>query len=95
MRLSLAAATDHPRDDFRIDCAAAVGDADRGLNELLDRPDALLEQVPDAVGAIGEQLHGVALVVVLREDEHCGLGPALTATSSAARGRRRRGRAAC
>ena len=46
-----------------------------GVDELLHPADALLEQVPDALGAVGQQVRGVALLVVLREDEHARLRP--------------------
>ena len=48
--------------------------ADR-VDEALDVTDALLEQVPDSLGALADQLERVVLLVELREDEHAGLGP--------------------
>ena len=58
------------RDDDRVERRAAVGDPSDGGDEVVDVADPVLEQVADALGRVGEQLHREAQLDVLREDEH-------------------------
>ena len=71
-RVVAAVPADELADDGRIECRAALGDPPHGGGELLDVGDAVLEQVADALGALGEKLHRVARLHVLGEDEHAG-----------------------
>ena len=66
----------HPPDDLRIERAAAGGHAADRLDEGLDVADALLEQVADTLGAVADEVDGVALLVELREHQHADLGVA-------------------
>jgi hypothetical protein len=72
---ALLAAPEHHRHDLGIDCAASSGHALRGFHELLDSADTFLQEVSDALRAIGHQLSDVALLVVLRQNEHRRVGP--------------------
>ena len=63
---------DELADDGRIERRAALGDAPDGRGELLHVGHAVLEQVADALGALREELHRVARLDVLGEDEHAG-----------------------
>ena len=47
-----------------------AGDAPEGVHELTDVADTILEQVPDAAGAVGQELHRVLPFDVLAEHEH-------------------------
>src|SRR4051812_4686088 len=67
------AAAQHPPDDLGIERAAAGGDTGDRIGERLDVADALLEQVPDAVGALADELERVLGLVVVGEHEHAGL----------------------
>ena len=58
------------RDDHRVERRAAVGDPPHRGDELLDVADPVLEQVADAFGRVGEQLHRQPELEVLREHEH-------------------------
>ena len=70
----LPTAPQHPSDDLRIQRAAAVGDPPDRIDERLHISDALLQEVPDALGVLTDQLEGVMLLVELRQDEDAGLG---------------------
>ena len=64
---------DELRDDRRVERRAALPHTpDRG-GELAHVGDPVLEQVADALGALGEQLHRVRRLDVLGEDEHADL----------------------
>ena len=78
------AATQHPRDELRVECRPAIGDPGRRVDEGLYLTDSLLEQVSDSVGTVGEQVERVALLEVLREDQQACLGPPLTYLQSRA-----------
>ena len=68
-----AVAADQLGDDERVERRASLGDAmDRG-RELLDVGNAVLEQVPHALCAVGEELDGIGVRDVLGEDEHAGI----------------------
>ena len=56
-------------DDLGIERRAAPGDASQGVHELADVADAVLEQVADAAGAVGEQLGRVLPLDVLAQHE--------------------------
>lgn len=56
-------------DDGGVHGGAAVGDAADGFDELADVEDAVLEEVADAAGVVGEQFAGVELFDVLGEHE--------------------------
>ena len=56
-------------DHLGIEGGPAAGDAPQGVHELADVADAVLEQVADAAGAVGEQLGRVLALDVLAEDE--------------------------
>ena len=64
---------DELRDDRRVERGAALADAPHRRDELVDVGDAVLEQVADALGALGEELERVGGLEVLREHEHAGL----------------------
>ena len=64
------AARDHELgDDLRIEGGAAARDPSQGVHELADVGHAVLQQVADAAGAVGEQLGRVLPLDVLAEDE--------------------------
>ena len=46
------------------------GDAPDGGGEVVDLGDPVLQQVADAVGALGQQLHRVLRLGVLRQHDH-------------------------
>ena len=92
---SRAAAADELRDDRRVERRAALGDAPHRGGELVDVGDAVLEQVADALGAVGEQLERVARLDVLREHEHAGLRDAARGSPARRAGPRRCASAAC
>ena len=71
---SRAIAADELGDHERVECRAALGDAANRGDELVDVGDAVLEQVAEPLGALAEQLDGVGVSDVLREDEHARLG---------------------
>src|SRR5262249_31081168 len=71
-----AVPADQGRDDLRVDYGAPGRDAADGADEVVDVEDAVLEQVTDALGLFGEQLHGVRRLDVLREDEDATRGVA-------------------
>ena len=58
-RVVAAAPADEQRDDLGVERRAALADAPHGGGELVDVGDAVLEQVADALGALGEQLERV------------------------------------
>jgi hypothetical protein len=68
------AAAEHPSDHFGVQRAAAASDAGDGVDEALEVADAFFEEVADSFGAFADQVQGVALLVVLGEDEHAGSG---------------------
>ena len=68
------AAAEHTSDDFGVKRAAASRDPGDGVDQALDIADAFLEQVADSFGVLPDQVDGVLLFVVLREDQHTGLG---------------------
>ena len=104
-RVLAPAAAEQARDDLGVERAAALPHAPHRVDEALEVGDAVLEQVADALGVRGEQLHRVALLDVLREDEHADAGVALAGSrpppavprrcASAACGRPRSRRPAC
>jgi len=63
-------APDQRVDDLRVDHRAAVRHLAQRRQQLLQVTDAVLEQVGQASGAVPEQLEGVGLVGVLRQDHH-------------------------
>lgn len=69
-----ARAAHQPGDDRRVDDALAVGDPLQRFGEHSDIGNPLFEQVPDAFGDLGEQLHRVPRLEVVGEDEHTDLG---------------------
>ena len=73
-RIVAPVAADELGDDERVERRAALGDPPDGGRELVDVGDAVLEQVPEPVRAVGEQLDGVGVRDVLGEDEHAGVG---------------------
>src|SRR5215212_6716737 len=68
------APAEHVRDHLGVEDRAALTDTADGVDEAADLGDPVLEQVADAVGAIGEQLDRVALLDVLGEHEDAGSG---------------------
>ena len=56
-------------DHLRVEGRTAAGDAPQRIHELADVADAVLEQVADAAGPIGQQLRRVLPLDVLAEDE--------------------------
>ena len=70
----LAAAAEHPRDHLGVERGAAGGDPVDRVDEDLQLPHTLLEQVPDALGVLGDQLLRVVLLVILREHEDSNVG---------------------
>src|SRR4051794_3224388 len=66
-------APDHARHNFRVEGRPAGRDAANRIDEAAHVSNAVLQQVADAVGAVGEQLHRVVVLGVLREDEHTGV----------------------
>ena len=57
--LGAALARDQQPHDRRVECRAALRNAPHGLGEVVDVGDAVLEQVADALGALGQELHRV------------------------------------
>jgi hypothetical protein len=68
-RARAALARDQQPDDRRVERRSALGHPPHGLGEVVDVGDAVLEQVADALGALGQQLHGVLGLGVLREHD--------------------------
>jgi hypothetical protein len=73
-RIVAAATADELRDDARVERGAAFRDAAHCRAEVVDVRNAVLEEVADALGALRQELHRVAGLDVLREDEHGGVG---------------------
>ena len=73
-RVVLAPPPDELRDDLGVERRAALAHAPHGVGELGDVRDAVLQQVADALGALGEQVERVLGLDVLREHEHAGAG---------------------
>jgi hypothetical protein len=63
-------AADQRVDDLRVDYRAAARHFAERRQQLLQVTDAVLEQVSEARGPVLEQLEGVGLVGVLRQDHH-------------------------
>ena len=66
----MTAAREQLRDHLGIQGAAAGGHPVQRVEELRQVGDPVLEQVADALRAVGEQLGGVPLLHVLGQDEH-------------------------
>src|SRR5581483_4636911 len=66
----LSASADEQRDDLGVERRTAFSDAPHGGRELGDVGDAVLEEVPYALRAVGEEVERVLGLDVLREDEH-------------------------
>src|SRR5262245_1832718 len=62
------------RDDGRVEDGAACADALQRVGQLRDVGDAILQQIADARGVLGDQLHRVGGLDMLGEDEHADLG---------------------
>ena len=69
--LHRARRADQRRDDLRVERRAAVGDAARGVEEVVDVEHPVLEQVAEAAAG-GDELDDVAGLDVLGEHEHAG-----------------------
>ena len=69
-RVIAAMPADELADDGRIERRATLGDPPHRGGELVDVGDAVLEQVADALGALGQKIHRVTRLHVLGEDEH-------------------------
>ena len=69
-RLIGRAAAEQLRNDLGIHRRPAAGDLPHRVDELVDVEDAVLEQVSDPAGPVGEQFACVELLDVLRQDEH-------------------------
>ena len=66
----VGAVADHELgDDLRVERRAAAGDPPQGVHELADVADAVLQQVADAAGPVGEELRRVLPLDVLAQDE--------------------------
>ena len=57
-------------DDLGVDHGAAAGDAAEGVEELVHVRHAVLQHVAEAAHVAGEELAGVPLLDVLRQDQH-------------------------
>ena len=57
-------------DDLGVDHGAAAGHAAEGVEELVHVGHAVLEHVAEAAHVAGEELAGVPLLDVLRQDQH-------------------------
>jgi len=92
-RIVGATAAEKLGDDLRVEHRAARVDAAQRVEERIDVGDPVLEEVADALGAVLQQLHRVALVDVLREHHEPDLGhlaPDLLGGAQALVGLRRR-----
>src|SRR4051794_34726048 len=69
-RVVLAPAAEQPRDHLGVERRAALPHPAHRVVEVLDVPDAVLEQVADALGVAADQLERIALLDVLGEHEH-------------------------
>src|SRR5215217_2705756 len=65
---------DELRDDRRVEGRPALAHTADRVCELVHVRYAVLEQIADAFGALGEKLHRVRRLYVLREDEHAAGG---------------------
>jgi hypothetical protein len=61
------------RDDLGVENGAAGRDPLQGVDQVVEPGDPVLEQVPQS-GAAAEQVLGVGLLDVLRQDQHPGSG---------------------
>ena len=73
-RIVAAVPPDELRDDERVQGRTALRHALDGRDELVDVGDAVLEEIAEPLGVLREQLDGVRMGDVLREDEDAGLG---------------------
>ena len=85
---------DQRRHDLRVERGAALADAARGVEEVVDVEHAVLQQVAEAA-ARGDELDDVARLDVLGEDEHGGARGASGGSPPPRACPRRRSRAAC
>jgi hypothetical protein len=67
-------AAQHAPDDRGVQRGAPGRHPPDRADERLDVPDALLEQVADAFGAVADEVEGVRLLVELREDQDAERG---------------------
>ena len=85
-RVLAPAAAEQQRDDLGVERRAALGDAPDRVGEAVEVGDAVLEQVAEPVGAVGEQLQRVApSSTTCDEHEHAGAGQRSRRISAAAR----------
>ena len=56
--------------DLRVEHRPAGGHPLQRVGKIIERADAILEEVADAASPVGEQIAGVGLLDVLREHEH-------------------------
>ena len=68
------ASADQLPDDVRVDRGPAARDAADRLEEIVDLEDAVLEQVAEAFGTLGEQMQRTARFHDLREQQHADVG---------------------
>ena len=73
-RISLALAAHEQRHDRSVDDELAGPHPSHGVDQLAGMADAILQEVPDAAGGAGHQLHRVVHLEVLGEQEHAGAG---------------------
>jgi hypothetical protein len=71
---SLAARSEELGHDLGIEGGPSSRNALERFDEVADIRHPILEQVPDAGGALGEQLGGVAGLAVLGEHQHADVG---------------------
>ncbi len=69
-RIVVPAAGEQLRDDVGVEHGAALAHPAQRIDELIDVGHPVLQQVADAAGLAGQQLAGVTLLDVLREDHH-------------------------
>jgi hypothetical protein len=72
-RIARPPTAQHPADDLGVERAAPRRNAGNGLHERVDVANPFFEQIPDAFRALADQVQRVALLVVLRQDEHADL----------------------
>src|ERR1700689_3666791 len=63
---ALSTSADQPGDDLRVQHGPARSHAPDGVDEARDIADAMLEEVADALGTIGEKLERVMILQELR-----------------------------
>ena len=64
---------EHLPDDLGVEHGPALADRADGVRERVEVADPVLEQVADALGAVADQVDGVALLDVLGEHEDLGV----------------------